>query len=481
MQSKPTKTFFGHPFQLSSIFHIELWERFSYYGMQAILLYYLYFSVAEGGLGIDKNEAGGIVAVYAGSVYLATLLGGWFADRVIGTERTLFYSGITVMLGHIALAILPGTMGLIAGLVLIALGSGGVKASASAMVGALYEAPETKQLRDAGFSIFYLAINIGALFGPLFTGYLQTSAGFHYGFGIAAIGMAFGLWQYSRGRKQLPETPAPNPLQASEKKVAWLVAIVALAVIALLFQQGWVHYSNFKNVLFGVVIVAVILYFARLFISGRKLGAKQSYILAYVPLFLAICVFWSVWYQVHTAVAVYFEGTVDRMIGGFEVPPGWLGSIESLWVICLASSLAWLWTKMGDKQPKTPLKFALSLFCVGGTYACFLPFTSQGVAMPFIGIVGVLFLLTIAELLISPISLSLATKIAPEQFKTQMVALNFLAISLGITSGGKIFGAYFDEQNLSQFFMLLTQMGVITGAVLLLLVPVLNRLLKGSE
>ena len=218
--------FFGHPRPLSTLFHIELWERFSYYGMQSILLIYLYYEVTRGGLGIDQGLAGGIVGIYGGSVYLATILGGWLADRVLGAERTLFYSGIVVMLGHIALALLPGIPGLVVGLVCIALGSGGVKSSASAMVGALYENPQWHALRDAGFSIFYLAVNIGGFFGPLLTGVLQSEMGFHYGFGAAALGMAFGLWRYARGRAGLPQLPVPNPLSPAQRRHMLVGAVV---------------------------------------------------------------------------------------------------------------------------------------------------------------------------------------------------------------------------------------------------------------
>ena len=237
------KTFFGHPFQLSSLFHIELWERFSFYGMQAILLFYLYFEASKGGLGIDEAEAGGISAIYGGSIYLLTLVGGWISDRVLGAERTLFYSGITVMAGHIALAIFPGLAGLISGLVLIAFGSGGVKASASAMVGSLYEQDDTKHLRDAGFSLFYLSINIGAFFGPLLTGYLQSRIGFHWGFGAAAVGMAFGLAQYARGRKNLPPTAAVNPLKPNEKAFVWAGFIGEVVVWAIVDDTGLVSFD----------------------------------------------------------------------------------------------------------------------------------------------------------------------------------------------------------------------------------------------
>ena len=195
--------FLGQPGVLANLFGVELWERFSFYGMQGILLIYLYYSAAQGGLGIDEGTATGIVGAYGGAVYLSTILGAWLADRLIGPERTLFYSAICVMAGHIALALLPGLSGVGVGLVLIALGSGGVKANATSLVGSLYDEHDNR--RDAGFSLFYMGINIGALIGPLLTGLLQQEAGFHWGFGAAAVGMALGLAQYAAFRGRLPE------------------------------------------------------------------------------------------------------------------------------------------------------------------------------------------------------------------------------------------------------------------------------------
>ena len=185
------KTFFGQPRVLANLFGVELWERFSFYGMQGILLLYLYYSTQDGGLGISQETAVGIVGAYGGLVYLSTIAGAWVADRLIGAERTLFYSAVLVMAGHIALSALPGILGVGVGLVLIAFGSGGVKANATSLVGTLYTADDPR--RDAGFSLFYLGINLGALLGPLLTGWLQTSFGFHVGFAAAAVGMAIGL------------------------------------------------------------------------------------------------------------------------------------------------------------------------------------------------------------------------------------------------------------------------------------------------
>jgi len=198
----PTKTpgdtsFFGHPKMLASLFSVEMWERFSFYGMQGILLYYMYFTAAQGGLEIPQALAAGLVGAYGGGVYLSTILGAWLADRLFGSERVLFGAAVLIMAGHIGLALVPGIPGLIAGLVLVGVGSGGLKANATALVGSLYG--EKDERRDAGFSIFYMGINAGALIGPLVTGWLQESQGFHWGFGAAAVGMAIGAgWAGAR-------------------------------------------------------------------------------------------------------------------------------------------------------------------------------------------------------------------------------------------------------------------------------------------
>lgn len=472
------KKFFGHPRQLGNLFHIELWERFSYYGMQAILMIYLYYALSDGGLGLDKAVAGGIVGAYSGSIYLATLGGGWVADRVLGAERTLFYSGIIIMIGHILLALVSGLQGLILGLVFIAIGSGGVKAPVSSMVGSLYENDEYRHLRDAGFSLFYVSINIGGLLGPLLTGYLQSTKGFHYGFGVAAIGMAFGLIQYSLGRKYLAHKTAPNPLTTKEKNIMIGGVVAGVSVVALAVLGGFLTLTNFKKVLFVLVIIVAALYFMYLLTHKQTTSQDKTHILAYIPLFVCICIFWAIWMQNYTLLVVYFESSVNRMLGAFEIPVAWQASMQSFWVICLAGVMSALWTKLGKNAPKTPLKFALSLFFVALTFCIFVPFVKAGSQMPLLVYALSLAVITIAELFISPISLSFATRIAPSFFKTQMVALNFLALSIGMTLGGNLFGEFFKEDNPITYYYLLIGLGVVSGVLFLLMTPVLNRMLK---
>lgn len=475
------KTFFGHPVQLSTLFHIELWERFSFYGMQGLLLIYLYYSAAQGGLGIEQSLAGSIVGAYGGSVYLATIFGAWLADRIWGAEKTLFIAGVIVMIGHIILAFGQGLLGLLLGMCFIALGSGGIKSSASSMVGSLYETQQLKPLRDAGFSIFYISINIGGFLGPLLTGLLQTHLGFHYGFGAAAVGMAFGLWRYARGRKNLPNPTIPHPIASYEIKKIILIAMMIIAALLASIFAGWLKLSNFSNVLLITIILLVIFYFYRLLTSQHVSAENKGYIRAYIPLFIIICLFWAVWFQVYTVATVYFDETVDRTIGSFTVPVSWKDSIQSLWIILFSGAMAALWTKMNEKQPKTPLKFAFAMLLIGLSYLGFVPFIATNTPMPMwlfaLGLLGI----SLGELFLSPISLSFATKIAPQMFKTQMVALNFLALSLGFTLGGVLFKNYFHAETPLDFYLLLCMIGVISSGALLLLVPMLNRMLKGID
>ena len=490
MANSAEKSFFGHPRQLATLFNIELWERFSFYGLQGILMIYIYYSVKEGGLGIDKGLAGLITSAYGSSVYLSTILGGWLSDRVLGAERTLFYSGITVMCGHVALALLPGVSGMVAGLVLIAFGSGGVKSSASAMVGTLYEKDEYKDLREAGFAIFYIAINLGGLFGPLLTGLMQRYVGFHFGFGLAAVGMALGLYIYSLGRKNLPKVMPPHPLSRESIITAIILVLVASGGVWAAVYTNHLRLDNLVDVLLIIDIICIIGYFGWLLNSPRVDADHQRYILAYIPLFTATCLFWAMWWQIYTGITVYFEEIMAEKrkldIFGwfiFEIPVGWKDSAQSLWVIICSGVTATIWTKLGKRQPKTPTKYAYSLIVLSMSYFIFLPFIGNGGVMPLMMFTLVILFNTLGELLISPISLSFATRIAPRHFKTQMVALNFLSLALGFALGGKYFSLAFDEKNYNfvSYFSMTGGISLAVGLVLLTLVPTINKLLKGID
>ena len=249
------RPFLGQPGPLANLFSVELWERFSFYGMQAMLVYYMSWTAAEGGLGIDPAVATGIVGAYGGMVYVFCILGGWVADRLLGSERTMFVSAVGIMLGHIALALVPGVPGLTLGLVLVAVGSGGLKANATNLVGSLYSREDPK--RDAGFSIFYMGVNIGALFGPLLTGLARDTMGFHVGFGLAAAGMAIGLTQYALTRKNLPTDVhrVPDPLPRSQYGRWGLIGLGMVAVVVALFLTDVITLDNLSD---AVVVLAAV-------------------------------------------------------------------------------------------------------------------------------------------------------------------------------------------------------------------------------
>lgn len=473
------RSFFGQPKMLLNLFSVELWERFSFYGMQGILAYYMYYTVTQGGLGIDQGTALGIVGAYGGGVYLSTILGAWVADRLLGSEKVLFFSAILIMLGHISLALIPGAGGLTVGLILIGIGSGGLKANATSLVGTLYS--EKDDRRDAGFSIFYMGINIGGLIGPLVTGWLQVQWGFHVGFAAAAVGMALGLIQYALTRKNLPESAhiVPNPLPKSRYGVMALVAggAVVLIVLAVLFKL--ITAENLKWIIVGVVVIAAAAYFV-VILSNRSLKpVERSRVFSFIPLFLASAVFWSLFQQQFTVVALYADKRLDRHIFGWEMPPSWVTSINPVFIIILAGVFAAMWTKWGARQPGTPLKFAASLVVMGLAYLLFIPFAGMA-SVPLMALVVILLLFTVAELLLSPVGLSLATKLAPESFRTQMVALFFLSVSLGTAMSG-VLAQWYNPENETPYFLVVGAVAIVFGFLVFAANKPIKKLMAGVQ
>ncbi|MDY7085598.1 MAG: peptide MFS transporter [Actinomycetota bacterium] len=472
-------SFLGQPRPLANIFGVELWERFSFYGMQGILLIYLYYETSRGGLGIDEGTATSIVGAYGGSVYLATVIGAWLSDRLFGPERVLFGSAILVMAGHIALAVLPGIAGVAAGLIMVALGSGGVKATATTIVGLLYEPGDDR--RDAGFSIFYLGINLGAFAGPLLTGLLQKEAGFHWGFGLAAAGMAVGLTQYAIGRRRLPPSAreVANPLPPGRLLVPLGAGTVFVALVAILAFSGVIRADRLSSIVVVLSIVAAVAYFVVVLASRRINDVERRRVLAFIPMFIASAAFWSLYQQQFTVVTIYSDKRLDRNLGGWEMPVSWVQSINPVFIIVLSGVFAAIWTRLGDRQPPAPVKFAAGTAVMGVAFLLFLPFAGSA-AVPLLGLAGILLVFTIAELLLSPVGLSLSTKLAPDAFRTQMVALFYLSVALGTALSGTLAG-YYSEDHEVAYFGILGLIAVILGGVLLTLAPLLRRLMGGVK
>ena len=476
---RAARTLFGHPIGLTNLFGVELWERFSFYGMLTILGYYLYYSVTDGGLEMSRTTATGIVGAYGGLVYLSTVLGGWLADRVLGMERTVFYGGVVVMLGHIALAVLPGISGVAAGLVLVALGSGALKANASSLLGTLYDKGDARA--DGGFTLFYLGINLGAFIGPLLTGLLQTRLGFHYGFGAAAIGMAVGLAQYVIFRRNLGDhgRQVPNPLPRSGLLPAAGVAVAVVVVIAVCFGVGLVTLANLSQVTTGVIVVASVAYFTVLLRSPKVSGLERTRVRAFIPLFVANAVFWSLFQQIFTVLAVYSDERMNWSIFGWTAPSSWIGSIEPVWIIVLSPLFAVMWTRLGTRAPTTPRKFAYGVIGMGLAFLLFLPMSgTTGRSVPVLLVLAILAVFAISELLLSPIGLAVTTQLAPEAFRAQMMALYFFSVGLGTAMSGVLSG-YYDPNNEFAYFGILGLVAIAAGVVVLGLAGRISRLMEG--
>ncbi|MEU3272700.1 peptide MFS transporter [Saccharomonospora sp. NPDC006951] len=470
--------FFGHPRGLANLFGVEMWERFSFYGMLGILPIYLYYSAEQGGLEMERATALGIVGAYGGLVFLSTILGAWIADRLLGAERTLFYSAVLIMVGHLSLALLPGYAGIGVGLVCVAFGSGGLKGNATAVVGTLYA--EKDERRDAGFTLFYMGINLGSFAGPLLTGLAQSNVGFHLGFGLAAAGMALGLIQYSLGRKNLGERAGsvPNPLPRSRRPLVIVAGLVLIGAILVLVLGGVVTAANLADVTVWIVGLASVAYFV-VILSGDITTVERRRVLSFIPMFVASAAFFSLYQQQFTVVTVYSDQRLDRHIFGWEMPVSWVTSVNPVFIILLAPVFAVVWTKLGARQPPTPIKFALGTMIMGCAFLLFLPMAGgSGNTSPLLAIIGILLVFTVGELFLSPVGLSLSTKLAPRKFRTQMVALNFLSVALGTALSGSL-AEYYDVDSEAPYFSIVGTTAVVIGIVIALLSPLIRKLMSG--
>ncbi|MBF6145482.1 peptide MFS transporter [Nocardia nova] len=477
--SPETRTIFGHPIGLVNLFGVELWERFSFYGMLTILGYYLYYSLTDGGLGLEKSTATGIVGAYGGLVYLSTVLGGWLADRVLGMERTVFYGGVVVMAGHIALAVLPGLTGVGVGLVLVALGSGALKANASSLLGTLYEKGDPRA--DGGFTLFYLGVNLGAFVGPLITGLLQTHLGFHYGFGAAAVGMALGLTQYVIFRRNLGThgREVPNPLPRSQIGNVIAFVLVLGVVVAVAMWTGLVRLSNLSWVTTGVIAAVSILYFGLMLTSPKVVAVERVRVRAFIPLFIANAVFWSLFQQIFTVLAVYSDERMNWTLFGWTAPASWIGSEEPIWVIVLSPLFALMWTRLGTRAPTTPRKFAYGVMGMGASFLLFVPLAGfEDKTVPALLVFVILAGFAISELLLSPIGLAVTTQLAPEAFRAQMMALYFFSVGIGTSMSG-VLSEFYDTSHEVAYFGITGLVAIAVGIVVYFLAPQVSRLMEG--
>ena len=471
------RTFMGQPGPLANLFSVELWERFSFYGMQGILAIYMYFAATDGGLGIDEGTALGIVGAYGGSVYLFSILGALVSDRLLGPEKTLFGSAVMIMFGHIALALVPGVVGLGLGLLLVGVGSGGLKSTAATLVGSLYTRDDPR--RDAGFSIYYMGINIGGLIGPLVTGLAQQQWGFHLGFGLAAIGMAVGLVQYVLTRKGLPESvhAVPDPLPRAQRPLWALIGLGVVALVVLLSLTGVLNAGNLATVVAGLSVVGAVVIFAILLASKKLDSDERSRVVSFIPLFIGTAAFFALFQQQFTVITLYSDTRLNREILGWEMPISWVQSFNPFFIIVLAPVMAALWTKLGTRQPITPRKFGVGIMLMGSAFLLFLPMAAV-VSVPVLWIAMIMLVATVGELWLSPVGLSLATKLAPRSYPVMMMALYNLSVALGTALSGALAGFYSAENEVG-YFGVLGAVTIAIGVLMLLVAKPVGRAMRG--
>ncbi|WP_051299534.1 peptide MFS transporter [Arthrobacter castelli] len=458
----------GHPRGLFMLTGTELWERLSFYGLQVILVYYIYYSVSDGGLGLPQSTALGVAGAYGASVYFVEILGAWVADRVIAARYVAFLGGSLIMTGHIVLALVPGLTGLLMGLGFLIAGTGFLMPNIYTMVGGLYRNKAT--YRDAGFAIFYTGIMIGALVGPIVTGFLQTRAGFHVAFGAAAVGMAIGLAMYVKGWKHLPESAhvVPNPLNTRGRRVALGCLCLFVIAVGVLVGSSILTFTNIDFVVMIMVIIASVSYFVVLIFSSSTSAQERLKVIAYIPLFCTGVIFWTLVLQLFTTFAVYAETRVHMSINGVGIPPAYISTFEVVAGIVFASMTAFIWQRMGKKQPSTAMKMALGLCVMAFAYFVFaiIPIWSDARINIWPVIIGMV-IFGLAEVMYAPLWMSVTTQAAPRAFSTQMMALHGLSSAAGASLSG-IAGQLYVESSGDTLFFGVT--AVITVAAALLLV-----------
>ncbi len=488
--------FFGHPGGLSTLFFTEMWERFSYYGMRAILTLYMTKTIAEGGLGFDERYASLIYATYVSSVWYLPLVGGWLADRVFGARRAVLIGGIVIACGHYSMAI-NSHFTFFAGLILIACGTGLLKPNISAMVGQLYS--ESDKRRDAGFSIFYMGINLGAFLSPIVVGFLAqapwfrnfiSSMGFnpnsawHWGFGAAGVGMTLGLIQYLLGGKRLAEVgnkPDVSSLKAKSADtgldyVTLILAIVGGAAgtaLGVLFGDAGVVSALFP---------CVVGFFAGYLLGTTRLlnGEELRRVLVIFILFVFSILFWMTYEQAGSSLTLFADRLTRTTLLGWEYPSSWFQSVPAIFVIILAPIFGAIWQGLGDRQPSSPGKFTVGLFFAGIAFVVIAfasTLTGNGRVSPM-WLVGVYFLQTIGELCLSPVGLSTVTKMAPARMVGLMMGVWFLSISIGSYIAGlatRLFEGN-DPTVLTRAFAIFAGITLLAAIVLAVLTPFIKKM-----
>jgi POT family proton-dependent oligopeptide transporter len=490
VESVPQRGFFGHPKGLFTLFFTEFWERFSYYGMKAILVYYMYYSVSKGGLGIDQQTAIAIASVYGSLVYMSGIIGGWVSDRLIGPSKSLLYGGILIMFGHIALAV-PGSMTMFfVSMVLIVLGTGLLKPNISTVLGEMYDITDAR--RDAGFSIFYMSVNLGAFLSPLVVGTVGLQYNFHLGFGIAAIGMFLALVVYVLTRKNnlgLAGQFVHNPLTKEEKKKSFtrigIVAVILIAVIVIAIKNGLLTVQSFIDLVGVLGFVIPIIYFIFMYRNPKTTKEERSHLIAYIPLFIASVMFWSIEEQGSTILANFADKRTQLDFAGMHINPSWFQSLNPLFIVLFAPVLGALWVKLDkkQKQPTLTQKFGFGLLFAGLSFIVILVpawIGGTNASVNPLWLVLSYFIVVLGELCLSPVGLSATTKLAPAAFSAQMMSLWFLSNAAAQALNAQLVKFYTPASEMT-YFGVIGAASIVLSLVMFAISPKMQTFMKGIK
>jgi proton-dependent oligopeptide transporter, POT family len=493
-----------HPSGLTTIFLTELWERFSFYGLRPLLVLFMSAALSDQGFGFQRSQASAIVGIYAAAVYLASLPGGWIADRLLGLRRAVLYGAILISAGHISIGVssfAQGKFSFFLGLLLIVCGTGLLKPNASAIVGDLY--PEGGVRRDAGFSILYTGINLGAFAGQLVTGFLGETVGWHWGFAAAGIGMLAGVCTFAIRSKSTLQgigersanngDPRISQNQQIRAKVILAIGVIVLSLVVFLAGFGLItldpqvigHYMTY------VLVSVAVIYFAYIFIAGGLSPDETKRVLVICVLFIFAAVFWSAFEQAPTSLNLFAKDFTNRKFASFEVPAVWFQSVNSAFIIIFAPVFAWLWTRLGrnGQNISSPTKFSLGLLLAGIGFLVMIPaarivLSSRGaIRVSALWLIASYMFQTLGELCLSPVGLSSMTKLSPRRYVGQMMGVWFLAAAVGNLIAGLV-GGRVDPEKLDQIPQLLivtTASLMIAGIALGLLAIPIRRLMKGVQ
>ena len=472
--SKQDRGLFGHPRGLPWMLNVEMWERFSYYGMRAILLYFITDTVARGGLGLSANSGQVILASYSAAVYLLAIPGGIFADRIIGPWLSTLYGGVVIMAGHICLSI-PSPALAWTGIVLVAVGTGFIKPNLSTIVGGLYDDDDPR--RDAGFQLFYMSVNLGSLASPLVTGWLREHYGYHAGFFSAAVGMGVALIAFIYGRHKLSAFAftVPNPIRPQERRSFVLASLLTVVAAAVLVSVLNALTGSLLDAISATMLIipagAALGYFVLMFRSPKVTARERTHLRAYIPLWIGAVLFFMISEQAAGKMATFAKDNTDGTIPwlGWAITPETYQSINPATIVILAPFIGWLFTRRAGRFPSTIMKFAISVLIIGGS-AFILGYGFQiwpgGAKLSPWWFLAVVFIIqTVAELFLSPVGLSTTSALAPKNFASQTMSLWLLTTATGQGLAGFIISRTENIANSTYYYGL----GAVTVAVAIIL------------